>query len=253
MTGTAPTPVPLTDRFRELYSRLAEVRRRLAAASAAAAAAPAGRGAGPPAPSLEAAQRPLLEYLEEMESAALDPGSADALELEEARYLMAAFADDLFTRSGAPLSVEWKAASLESQLFHSEAGGRAVFERIDKLLEVGDPGRRELAKIYLMALSLGFRGADRVLGGYRRRLVAFALPEREAGSDPARLTPSAYRHTIARGRPALLPAVRRWGLAALATLLLVAAISYPLWREATAPIAAVVERIERLVDRSAPR
>ncbi len=243
MTSTFPAPGagPL-ERFRAFYAAVADLRRRVQ------------EGAWPPRDSgaaLQSAQFPLLALLERFAETAGE-GPAGSPAERQARYLMAAFADDLFTRLDGSLSEAWSASSLESQLFQTDQAAGVVFERIDALLEVGDPGRRELARLYLMALALGFRGRYRddsagALGGYRERLLAFAVArsqqDRESGDGSPELSPGAYRHTRGQVPGSLLPNVRRWALAAVVAVALVGVLSIPLWRDATRSIGSAVERV----------
>ena len=142
-TGTRPL-----DRFRVFYTGVSDLRNRV------------HDGAWRPPDSdraLRAAQGPLLGLLEELAASASTGLAGDPAERHE-RYLMAAFADDLFTRLDWPLREAWSASTLESQIFQTDRAAGVVFDRIDQLLEVGDPGRRGLARLYLMALALRIRG-----------------------------------------------------------------------------------------------
>ncbi len=225
----------LTDLFRDFYSRVAAAHRDLEAV--------------PGGVSPEDAQAPLLAVLESIASGAEDRYATDSLSLQQARYLMACFADDQLGRGDGPGAVAWRGSTLESRLFQSEEGGTEVFRRIDKLLEIGDPGRRDLAAAYLLAVALGFRGryadadGERPLRDYRRRLLGLAAPERQ-GDDAARwITPSAYSHTLGRVRAALLPGLGTWAWIAGGAVLLLFLVSYLIFSEETAAIATTVTRI----------
>lgn len=239
MMPTLPvaTASPL-ERFRVFYASVAELRRQVQ------------DGAWPPLDSgtaLEAVQGPLLNLLrrlaETSETDAVDPVA------RQARYLMTAFADDLFTRLEWPLSEAWSASPLEWQLFQTDEAASVVFDRIEKLLGIGDPGQRELARLYLMALALGFRGKYREdpegsLGRYRERLLAFAVPGApQTGDDSLKLSPDAYQHTMAPIPGRLLPNVRRWAFVAMVVVALVGVLSFPLWRGATRSINTAVENV----------
>lgn len=227
------TAASLSGAFRDFYQRTRTCRARLAAADT----------------TLEAARQPLVDAL-----AALEPGNEDRLatdseSLAEARYLMACYADDSLGTGGEPWARGWREAGLEQRLYRTTEGGSRVFERIDKLLEIGDPGRRELAAVYLLALSLGFRGrfgegsGDRQLRALSRRLLALAAPERRDADSARWVTPAAYRHTLSRADAKLLPDLRLWGWTAAGTVLVLLLVSFLIYGEETATIAALVERL----------
>lgn len=236
MTLSPPTSAagPL-ECFRAFYRVAGELRHRV------------HDGAWPPPDAgnaLPEAQAPLLDLLERFAEAA----PADDPAQRQTRYLMAAYADDVFTRLDWPLRDAWGASTLESQLFQTDRAADMVFNRIDTLLEIGDPGRRGLARAYLMALALGFRGRYRedpdALTDYRERLLTFAVPGApQPGDEAMQLTPDAYRHTLGSTPGKLLPNVRRWALAVIGILTLVGVLSIPLWRVATRSIGAAIENV----------
>ena len=243
LTPPAPGGTPL-GRFRAFYAGVADLRRRVE------------DGSWPPLDAdtaLQDAQAPLLTLLDRLAAAAEADPAADPWTERQVRYLMSAFADDLFTRLEGPLAQAWAGSTLEAQLFQTDQAGEEVFSRIKSLLALGDPGRRGLARAYLMALVLGFRGKYRQdpegsLSRYREALLAFALPDAQgadaaAGDDSPRLSPQAYRHTLGPVPAKLLPNVRRWALVTLAVALLIGVLSIPLWRDATHSLGAAVERI----------
>lgn len=148
----------------------------------------------------------------------------------EARYLMAALADEVLIATPWAHRERWIDFLLEEQLFGTRDAGDTVFARIDELLLARDPDRIPLARPYLYALALGFRGRFsgteedlRELG--RRRTALFKLansrdPDPAFGNraDPlehglgARLMSSPYEHTIASAAPVMLPNPNRWRL-----------------------------------------
>ena len=55
----------------------------------------------------------------------------------------------------------WHNNLLETRLFDSYIAGEQVFRHLDKLLQERNPVYADLARIYLIALSLGFQGKHR--------------------------------------------------------------------------------------------
>jgi len=267
-----PTSSPdgLSDGFRAFYARAARLRRRIEAvppaggdgatdaaaaptpahapASTPAATAPATTAGAPAATTLELEREPLVTFLQQFEADGHKLGTKQAGVYRQAQYVMAAWADEVFTRLTWPFAGAWKKSTLEFLLFQTNDAGTVVFQRIDKLLQVNDPGQRDLAKLYLMVLSLGFRGtpgkapAGGDLAKLRARLRSFAWPD-EASTPPALIFPEAYRHTLGNGAGHRLPGLKRWAVLALLTLVAVVALSFPVWWSATGPIAELVARI----------
>ena len=144
-----------------------------------------------------------------------------------AQYVMAALADEIFLYLDWPGREAWRTQLLEYKLFQSYNAGEEVFRRIEAVLRTRDPADSELAKIYLMALALGFRGALRGAGAqaridwYRRELYTF-LTNRDPGTprDPHSLFPEAYQSNLeTAGSARRLSPARRWLLTGLLLLL----------------------------------
>jgi type VI secretion system protein ImpK len=151
----------------------------------------------------------------------------------EAQYVMAALADEVFLYldwSGVEI---WRSKILESELFESHRAGDAIFTGIDTLLENRDPVYIDLAKIYLMALGLGFEGRYRGRDGettrsaYRGHLLDFiATEEPDVLDDAGPVFRDAYLSTLDEGMPRKLPYLKMWawGFAVVAAAWLVASI-----------------------------
>jgi len=167
-----------------------------------------------------------------------------------AQYVMAALADEIFLYLDWPGREAWRTHLLEFKLFQSYRAGEEVFRRIEALLRTRDPADMELAKIYLMALALGFRGALRGpeatarIDDYRRELYTF-LTNRDPGTPrlPQSLFPEAYQGTLeSAGESERLSAARRWLLGGLLLALIWIFVAHRVW-------IGVVEDLQPLVDR----
>jgi type VI secretion system protein ImpK len=264
----APTAAPaaaqphpqfvLLERCRDFYAALMREKRQLltgsAAASAAASATAAGAGAASPGTVPAGPWQVLLSLLQ---AQARDAAKAEAgASYAEAQYVMAASADEVFLDLVWPGRSAWAANPLEHELFGTTDSRDAVFERLDALLARGVATDPDLARTYLLALALGWRGRYRGgeershLDAYRERLVedlyrhglvpAAAAPD---AAVPGSLFPDAYLATRSQGERRKLPAVRLWTAALLSALLLYGIYSYRVWDRATAPLAAAVSRI----------
>ena len=144
-------------------------------------------------------------------------GSEGARKLDEAQYVMAALADEVFVNFEWEGREAWSHELLETSLFGSHVSGERVFERAEALLNKGDEADPELAFVYLSAISLGFlgryRGAadDGALRSVRRRLLTFVTRGRSTLADDMEpLFPQALDHTLVSSEHLRLPPVRRW-------------------------------------------
>lgn len=164
-------------------------------------------------------------------------GEYAAVLYQRAQYVMAALADETFLYLDWPGRDAWRANLLEFKLFQSYRAGEEVFRRMDALLRTRDPADLELAKIYLLALGLGFRGSLRGPEGearidaYRRELYTF-LTNRDPGASrqPHSLFPEAYQSNIeTAGSSRRLSPARRWLLAGLLLLLGWILVSHHIW------------------------
>ncbi len=163
---------------------------------------------------------------------------------DPARYLMAAFADDVFSNLSWAGQGDWKLVPLETQYFGTTDGGTVVFQRIAQLLAAPDPDSLPMARAYLTSLALGFegylRGTDHAaakLADMRLRLWQLIDAGSAGGPDSAgHLFPEAYRYTQAGGKPQRLPVLWGWALGLVAVLVLWWVFSIPLWRQATAEL-----------------
>lgn len=239
----------LVGAFREFYRELLRAKRK------------ALQGAWPPttdadesavAPGPERLWQELLTLLERQAMAAGRSGGDIGTDLyRQAQYVMAALADDTFLNLDWPGRLAWRENLLEAKLFGTHRAGEVVFERLQALLRGRDPAYAELARVYLMALALGFEGELRgepegpaLLAAYRRALHRFAFrrdPEVVRGREA--LAPQAYAATVAAGPGARLPHFRRWLLVAGALLVLWLVAGHLVWRDVSSGFWPILDRI----------
>lgn len=137
---------------------------------------------------------------------------------QEALYIMVSLADEVF------LSFEWSGKNhwedhlLEAQFFQTQIAGELLFTNLDSLCHANDPVRNEIAVIYLLALSLGFRGKYRGMSDHghiaRYRKQLFTMVNRETSNlyFPGRetLIADCYDHNQSSPYGRGLPDVRTW-------------------------------------------
>ena len=175
--------------------------------------------------------------------AARDGGPFAAAMFGEAKYAMAALADDIFLSLDWPGRGAWKAVLLEQRLFNSYVAGEALFQRIDRLLQQPDGSNHDLAAVYLAILGLGFEGKFRAHDGhghiteYRLRLHRLLTKGRiPSGRASAR----AYERLISDAKPRFLPTARVWYWAIGATVGLFLVVSHIVW---TVNVAGIAEEL----------
>jgi len=163
---------------------------------------------------------------------------------------MAALGDEIFLYLDWPGRDLWRSNLLESRLFGTHRAGEAVFERLDAILSGRDPIYGDLARVYLMALALGFAGRYRGPEGavrletYRKDLFAFITNrEPEILSGSAHLFPQAYTSTLDEGEGGRLPNLRPWIASLVLVTLVWLFLSYRLWDGLMADLEPLVQRI----------
>lgn len=216
------------------------------------APSPVPVGAPPPSVTPSAVWQALVGLLNRQEAEVRRTGGEYATAIyRRAQYVMAALADEIFLYLEWPGREAWRTQLLEYKLFQSYNAGEEVFRRIEAVLRTRDPADAELAKIYLMALALGFRGALRGpaaqarIDWYRRELYTF-LTNRDPGTprDPHSLFPEAYQSNLeTAGSARRLSPARRWLLTGLLLLLLWILASQWVWNGIVDDLWPLIEKI----------
>jgi type VI secretion system protein ImpK len=246
----------LIAQFRQFYREVLRLRGEVErVAPPLAGDLPAAEGPGRPAPgetpgTPRAVGEELQALFERQAAAARRSGGEYSGEVyREAQYVMAALADETFLHLDWPGREGWQSNLLESRLFASHRAGTAVFQRIDALLQSRDPIYVDLAKVYLMALALGFqgryRGSDGArLDGYRRDLFAFvANREPDLLDGERRLFPATYAGVLDRGEEQRLPYLRPWLLLSGLVFFAWLGVSHHLWRRLVEDLAPLISQI----------
>jgi type VI secretion system protein ImpK len=185
-------------------------------------------------------------------------GGKAAMEAEgDARYLKAAVADELLLATDWAGRDHWHHVLLEANLFRSSQAGEKVFHDIEQILAAREPSQRNLARLYLYALSLGFQGRYRGsphLGNVvelRRELYQFIYqraPDLQ-GRDRT-LSERAYANTLSYLATRSLPRLSRWWVVFTLVLVGLLALSELAWlwqswpvRKALSPNVAAVQPV----------
>jgi type VI secretion system protein ImpK len=173
-------------------------------------------------------------------------GAYGATLYTDAKYAMAALADEVFLHQAHWGGAEaWGEDLLEARMFGTSLAGERLFHKIDAVLKEASPINIELAAVYLLVLTLGFRGRyrgrdDSPLDSYRQRLRSFIGTRLPAVQADQPIFASAYHSTLDEGREQLLPAIGRWVWLAVFALLAYLAVSHSIWLWLTDPVKTII-------------
>lgn len=181
-------------------------------------------------------------------------GSYGAEFYKEAQYVMVALADEIFLHLKWEERRAWISQLLETKIFRSHAAGQFFFEKLDRLLREQNPIHKDLAAVYLMALSLGFKGKyDRVedegtLAGYRRQLFIFICGREADLDDRTRfLFPDAYYHNVREESQRKLSDPRKWIVVLCLVIIAYIAATQLFWIEFKRELHTVNQSITRII------
>jgi type VI secretion system protein ImpK len=151
-------------------------------------------------------------------------GEFGATQYQNIQYLMVGLVDEIFLHVvNWDHKEEWRNNLLETRLFNSYIAGEKIFRQLDQLLKESNPIYADVARIYLIALAIGFQGKyrnlanDGTLERYRRQLFSFIthhdadnLHDQLYFNPDKKLFPSAYVSTVKEPNTQRLPALRIW-------------------------------------------
>ena len=206
---------------------------------------------GIPATAYNTAHDYLLRFLRQQQTQTANLGHPLLLErYREAQYVMASLADEVFLGLSGPGAMAWKHQLLETELFGTRNAGDNFYQRIEHLLEAGNPETRELAAIYLSALALGFRGRylrrddNGRIASYRKRLGEFVLGRAVASGTSGRpFLPECYESTVDAGPGRKLRDARIWSLAVVAVFVIWLAASHVWWMDIYGDIRSQIQSV----------
>lgn len=182
----------------------------------------------------------LAAVLERQQRNAAFVGGDYVMLFDEARYVMTALADEIFLHSDWEGRYAWNLNLLETRFYGTHVAGEQFFQRIERLVASShDASRLELARVYLMALSLGFQGkfrgtlSKKELERYRGLLYYNITMDARPLHGDRPLFSGAYQYTD--GELSMLPPVRRWVYRLLGLLLIGLAVQHIIWKMVLTP------------------
>jgi type VI secretion system protein ImpK len=174
---------------------------------------------------------------------------------KEAQYVMVALADEIFLHMEWEGKRAWDLNLLEAKIFRSHAAGQIFFENLDRLLREQNPIDRDLASVYLMALSLGFKGKyydmdDRgKLARYRQQLFTFICGREPDLDDETRYVfPEAYYHLVREESQRKLSDPRKWIVVLCLVIAIYITATQALWVQFTQELNTVNQSITKILD-----
>jgi type VI secretion system protein ImpK len=185
----------------------------------------------------ETLSRQLCQLIELQTLEARRIGGKAGIEAEvQGRFLKAALADEILLNTDWAGRSHWRHVLIEATLFKSSFAGERVFDDLDQLLREREPSRRNLGRLYLYMLSLGFQGRYRgsavqtKIAEYRRELFQFVYlrPADMHGRDRT-LSEQAYASTLSHIAATRLPKFNRSGVIIVLGFLLLLGLSELLW------------------------
>jgi type VI secretion system protein ImpK len=140
-------------------------------------------------------------------------------DVNDIAYAVVALADEIALSRSEEYRDFWAGESLQLQYFKENVAGEAFFTRLESLRR--DPRRREILRVYFIALLLGFQGRFKVRGGEVELLRLTEDLQRDLQSgrkyDGEMLSPQGERPDEARAA-ARGGAILLWGAAITAAL-----------------------------------
>ena len=168
-------------------------------------------------PTGEALHGRLCGFVDAMMRRAAEVGLSSE-ETRDTAYAVVALADEIAAARSEELRQYWSGHQLQMHYFQENVAGVAFFTRLES--QRRDPRRREVLRVYYVALLLGFQGRYRVRGGDLELMTLIEELQRELGQGSRFddvLSPSAERPEDARARGGRSRAML-WAAAAVAGL-----------------------------------
>ena len=195
-------------------------------------------------------QKKLITIIENITNTIFAKSRINPRFVSDIKYIMTVFADEVF------LNLQWEGAKfwcytlLEKQLFQTEIAGDKFFSMLDEI--ISDFNNSEMAFIYLMTLSLGFKGryrdmenSDENIGWYKERLYSILNTKSARLYFPGRshMIESCYEHTYIENDDTQLPDYRFWTYCVLSVLFAYILISWFVWAGITNDIDEILSKI----------
>ncbi|MDR1333215.1 MAG: DotU family type IV/VI secretion system protein [Holosporales bacterium] len=195
-------------------------------------------------------QKKMIKVIENVVSVMLAKSRIAQSFIGDAKYIMTVLADEIFLNLKWDGAAFWRFTLLEKQLFQTEVAGDRFFTMADDVIV--DVRNEDMAFLYLMALSLGFKGkyrgavnADEQISWYKNRLYAMLSSHQSKLFFPGRthMICSCYEYTNFDSDNSSIPDHRFWAWCIASIIMAYIVISYIVWCGITGEISDVLKQI----------
>lgn len=107
----------------------------------------------------------------------------------EVLFIMVSMIDEFFIRKDKGIAEFWSKNLFEVAFFNSRSSGSTIFERIEDIIENRVEKKRSVIFVYLLSLSLGFRGKyyginkEKEIANYKRTLYSIIFQKSANSMD----------------------------------------------------------------------
>ena len=165
-------------------------------------------------------------------------------------YVFAAFADEIMLANQWNGREVWLKTPLEVRLFGSQSAGDDIFSDIENGLADYEIGKRDLARTYLMALNLGFKGrykdtpSEEIINSHKSALFLL-ITDRDASREEAgkSFLGNVYQYNQTGGAPKLMPYLRPWLVSIASVIVLYVIASHLIWTSEVSDLEAYVQSL----------
>jgi type IV/VI secretion system ImpK/VasF family protein len=189
---------------------------------------------------------------DQQKNISLKGGNAEQIQVyRDAHYVMAALADEVFLNLSWPGVSTWQKSMLETRIFGSQVAGETFFTKLDELMVSTSIFRVDLAYVYYMALSFGFKGKFRSTTDedqahqYQSKLLAILSGDNGSLLDGEKkhLIDSAYNATFTGSPTKGLPDVKTWAVWISGVAIVYIIITYVVWYKLSSDIHQALNQI----------
>ncbi len=193
----------------------------------------------------------LVTLLEEQELKATKTGGEfGAVLFNEVKYIMAVYCDEVFLSIDWIGKESWSQYLLETKFFGSNAGGENFYIRLEKIIQERDPVFSEVANIFLIILSLGFRGQyfgrndEGKIEYYKEQLFSFVFQVKpDSLLLRHKIFPNAYNHVLKTSTKSDVPGIKYWWGIFGTTVISLFGISHIIWTQLTEELELIINQI----------
>lgn len=189
----------------------------------------------------------LCALLKEQSGIAASMGGSIASScFEEAAYIMAALADEIFLNLNWAGKIYWRNYLMEQKYFNSHIAGIKFFENLAKFISERDSQKSDIGLLYLYVLGLGFKGKyqDREpLQVWKNKIfqsINHAYPSLYEKKDS--LFPQSKQYTCLQKNSHYDNTLKKWGMMGSFALLLYLFVAQVIWHEGTSELQAITKK-----------